>query len=396
MTKIIALLLAVAAAVALWFYPATSYADASKNILNPYAAAVVEQDGQLRARLSDANRQLYDVVKQGLLAHDDEITVRRIGYSEDDIWNVVYAINYDTPQMFWVDFRTLSFRDTSDGFAVIPTYFYTAEETAAKQTAYDDAVNTALRALDAKNYTDPIDKFLFLHDYLIENVRYDDTQAAGSIHTACGALVDKTAVCDGYARAFHDLCLRAGLECYYVEGTANTDGTDVGHAWNIVGADGTYYCVDVTWDDGDYEYGSDAPDYPVVSHSYFLVGADMLAATHKQDDRFEMPAGVDYGYFEKAGLSAASFSSIKNAVINALFVNITDKGRYYVEFEITDPEEFKKVVGSYDYAVDDLISAVNKKLDGTGKPLIDEYGKVSFSYQDGNGAILAMFSPEKN
>ncbi len=395
MSKIIALILVVAAAIAFWSAPTTSYGDVAKDILHPYAASVVEQPGQLRGQLDDAGKQLYDVVKAGLLAHEREIVVRRIGYDQDDIWRVVWSVYYDTPELFWADFRTLSFRDTNEGFAVLPTYFFAKEETEQRRAAFNDAANKLLEALDEKNFSNDYDKVLFLHDELIGRIRYDEKADDAVIHTAYGALVDSAAVCDGYARAFHYLCLCAGVECYYVEGSIadNTD-PDVGHAWNLVGLDGAYHYVDVTWDDGDYEHGDDAPPYPVVSHSYFLVGEDALTKTHVVNKKFDMPVCTDYGYFEKAGLSAAAFETIEDAVADALYANIKGGARYYVEFSITDAGEFDKVVGSYEYAVGGIIETVNEALDDDGLTLIDEYGEVSFSYREEQGDILAMFTPE--
>ena len=61
------------------------------------------------------------------------------------------------------------------------------------------------------------------------------------------ALVQNTAVCQGYARAFAYLCREAGIACRYCAGTVT--GYDDRHAWNTVDTDQGVMLVDVTWYD---------------------------------------------------------------------------------------------------------------------------------------------------
>ena len=58
--------------------------------------------------------------------------------------------------------------------------------------------------------------------------------------TACGALVNGSAVGEGYAMAYKALCDELGIECTVVLGKLG----DMLHAWNVVTLDGYYYHVD--------------------------------------------------------------------------------------------------------------------------------------------------------
>lgn len=90
-----------------------------------------------------------------------------------------------------------------------------------------------------------------------------------------GVFVNKTAVCEGYARAF-DLCMRLlGIQDIIVTGTADNGQTSGSHAWNAVCLDGNWYQVDVTWDDPITSDGSD-----VVSYSYFNVTDSVMRKEH--------------------------------------------------------------------------------------------------------------------
>ena len=114
-----------------------------------------------------------------------------------------------------------------------------------------------------------------LHDYLVLNCAYDyDNYLRGTIpaesYTAEGALLEGTAVCSGYARAYQLLLQGAGIPCEYVTGYGNGGR----HGWNIIQLDGAWYHVDTTWDDP-------APDRAgYVRYNYFLKSDSYLSRDH--------------------------------------------------------------------------------------------------------------------
>ncbi|MBE5039636.1 transglutaminase domain-containing protein [Ructibacterium gallinarum] len=112
------------------------------------------------------------------------------------------------------------------------------------------------------------DKVKAFHDYLIRFNSYEDTGERS--HMAAGALIDGSAVCEGYSEAFQLLCYLGGIECRLISGTAG--GQE--HAWNKVNIDGTWYNVDVTWDDP-------VSIMPMLLYDYFLIGDDTLAQDHQ-------------------------------------------------------------------------------------------------------------------
>lgn len=107
---------------------------------------------------------------------------------------------------------------------------------------------------------------LALHDYLIVNSVYDSTLEK---NTPYDLLVNGTAVCAGYARAYQDLLLRAGIDCRYVI------SDEMKHAWNLVCIDGFWYHVDLTWDDPEPNIQGH------VSHQYFLLTDAQIKADEK-------------------------------------------------------------------------------------------------------------------
>lgn len=120
-------------------------------------------------------------------------------------------------------------------------------------TAVAEKATQIISKIIKKDMTD-LEKVIAVHDYLVLNTEYDyinykSDSIPDESYTVYGALINRIAVCAGYAKAFEYLMERIGIRCGTVLGTAyGVDGWD-GHAWNTVRLDGEYYHVDVTFDD---------------------------------------------------------------------------------------------------------------------------------------------------
>lgn len=117
-------------------------------------------------------------------------------------------------------------------------YNYSEAEVEPMIAAYNMAVAVAVSGADA-SWTD-MEKALYINDYIARNCEYDTSY---SRHSAYDALVGKKAVCQGYSLAFKALAQELGLSCEIVTSAS------LNHAWNLVAIDGSYYHVDVTWND---------------------------------------------------------------------------------------------------------------------------------------------------
>ena len=121
--------------------------------------------------------------------------------------------------------------------------------TAAEEAAMNTAVANLLAQLNLGGKSD-YDKIRGVYDYMCDNIVYDYDNLEDPTylrkHSAYAALVDKKAVCQGYATLFYRLMMELGVDARYITGIGNGGG----HAWNIVKLDGFYYCLDSTWDAG--------------------------------------------------------------------------------------------------------------------------------------------------
>ena len=156
--------------------------------------------------------------------------------------------------------------------------------------------NIALLDNDIKNEIDCIiediitpemsdyDKVKAVHDYIVLNCEYDyenyvnDTIPQDS-YSPRGVLINKKAVCEGYAAAFKAFMDELNIPCKLVSGEATSNGDFTGginHAWNRVEVDGVWYQIDVTWDDP-------VPDQKgKVRYKYFLLSDEEMNRTHLQ------------------------------------------------------------------------------------------------------------------
>ena len=116
----------------------------------------------------------------------------------------------------------------------------------------DEEVSNLLKSLDLSNKTD-YQKVKAIYDYICSNVTYDhdnlNDESYSLKYTAYAALINKTAVCQGYASLFYRLALDAGVDTRVISGEAGGP-----HAWNIVKLNGKYYNLDSTWDAGRSTY----------------------------------------------------------------------------------------------------------------------------------------------
>jgi len=133
-------------------------------------------------------------------------------------------------------------------------------------------IKSILKKLELDDATD-YNKVKTIHDYIINIVNYDETYSKFS---AYNALINKTAVCQGYSLLAYRMFNDAGIPCRVIEGLGN--GGD--HAWNIVKVDGKWYNIDLTWDD------PLTPDRtPMLSYDYFLKN-DIDFIEHVRDAKY--------------------------------------------------------------------------------------------------------------
>ena len=116
-------------------------------------------------------------------------------------------------------------------------------------------------------------KELFIHDFIVQNVRYDKLKKEYS-HEIIGALGNGVAVCEGMAKAVKILCDELGIWCIIALSEANHEkGIKYRHAWNVIKIGGQYYHLDATFDNtlskDDKPVIWKVPAFPDGDHFYY-------------------------------------------------------------------------------------------------------------------------------
>jgi len=152
-------------------------------------------------------------------------------------WRASYSYSYDNEGNYYysIDMQ-------------VPYYTSSSQE-----SQMDTAVSNLLDSLDLDGKSD-YEKVKAIYDYITANITYDNANLKNEEYklkyTAYAALINGTAVCQGYANLLYRLCLEVGVDCRFIGGTGNGGP----HGWNIIDLENLYYNADSTWDAGWYSY----------------------------------------------------------------------------------------------------------------------------------------------
>ena len=118
-----------------------------------------------------------------------------------------------------------------------------------------------------------------IHDYIINNSKYDKERADNNVityasNTAYGVLFEGHGICSGYADA-----MALFLDDYHVP---NFKVSSEDHVWNAVYIDGNWYHLDLTWDDPITSSGED-----IVLYDFFLIDSKTLEELDKTEHVFD-------------------------------------------------------------------------------------------------------------
>ena len=191
--------------------------------------------------------------------------------SKDDI-TLTHINNYVHP---YNSFNLLSTSMSESGEITLKiSHVYSKEQIAAINLEIDRIMNLIVKE---KNST--YDNLKAIHDYIINNTKYDqntsDDSSASSI--AYGTLFEHLATCNGYTDTMAIFLSKLGIPNYKIATTSeDLQNSETGHIWNAVYLNDKWLHIDLTWDDPVTNTGED-----LLYHKYFLVTTEEMK---KADD----------------------------------------------------------------------------------------------------------------
>lgn len=147
-------------------------------------------------------------------------------------------------------------------------YLYSEEE----RNKIEEEVEKLIKTLITPDITEDYDKIKTIHDYIINNTKYDlENKEETKSYMAYGPLFNHLATCNGYTDLMAIFLTKMGYDNYKVATTEETSENTEGHVWNAVKVNDEWYHLDLTWDD---PVSSDGSNY--LYHKYFLINSEEL------------------------------------------------------------------------------------------------------------------------
>ena len=158
---------------------------------------------------------------------------------------------------------------------------YSEDEIIAIEQKLDEIQNTVLT-----ENTTPEQKIKLIHDYIINNTKYDVQKTENTNSTlykseiAYGPLLQGYGICSGYTDAMQLMLERLEIENFKVAST--------NHVWNAVKIDDTWKHLDLTWDDPILDIGLDW-----IIHDFYLISTEELLKLDQTEHTFDQNIYVE-------------------------------------------------------------------------------------------------------
>lgn len=148
--------------------------------------------------------------------------------------------------------------------------------------AIDKEIDTIYNSLITNSMTD-YEKIKKIHDYIINNTKYDQNKAKDETNPnqykyksnmAYGPLIHHLALCGGYTDAMSLFLEKMGILNYRIASS--------NHIWNLVYINEEWKHLDLTWDDPVTSTGDN-----ILTHKFFLINTTTLKNLDKEQHNFD-------------------------------------------------------------------------------------------------------------
>lgn len=369
-----------------------------------HAGYDVLQDKTAYAALKTAEqRKAYESMERSLFLITDEWCEEKQGYvmayamipelNSAEIFTVKEAVINDHPEAFWITGDYSISANMHDGSYVTLYSGCSYTDILTKMVALEQSIIAVFKEIPSNR--SEYERELLIHDILVRDVSYDTdaveiVDSYNNAATVYGTLVEKKALCSGYAVTFKLLCNRVGISCSTVNGISK----DIGHMWNIVRLDGFWYHVDVTWDDpvtdGDenlirYDYFNVTDEWISFDHD-IAQGYErleiILESPYPENEiiffNFPLPecTATRYNFYERNAMEIEQLSYEYAAQVAELMKTTCEQGGDEIYLEFADNMEYERVVEWLNDAVGRGIASVNNAAYSEGWQQIEHCVRV--------------------
>lgn len=315
--------------------------------------------------LSDAQKQVAQTLVDGMKAGESEIELNQ-PIQLDEISELYQRLKLADPELFFLaDQQNYEYSPLTQEVKVFhPNYI-----------EYDDGLTIPQRIEQLRQLRNSIiqdwhgrgeyECSVLMNDYLVDTITYQP-QAAHE-HNLYGALVERQAVCDGYALAYKYLADGLGMDCVVITGSAYEDKAgyqqgmsqlqslnaqqimqwDSGyrHAWNAIQIDGHWYYTDVTYNDPVSLDHDEQADFSGLKEAFTnLTWQDMMQLRSAEVSLLLAPDlpqenALDANVFYRNGLVIQT----ENQARDWLWMELNDHSSRWVNIKVVDPAVFERM-----------------------------------------------------
>lgn len=305
-------------------------------------------------KLNDAQKKAYKDIYNAFRVKSEMVRVPGTLKKEQFI-GCIEAVQYDYPEFFYIDFKTITYRVNPDYYEYTPRYIYCLKEINEKKQRIDERVASIVRMINERP-RNIYQKCGFLHDYMVKNCTYNDdalkeSYNGRSAYSIEGFFLENTAVCQGIAFAYRYICRALNIDAVVARGFSLHPGCRdyERHAWNLIRVGEAAAFVDVTWDMCLTSKGKVRYDY------FFLPDIEMMR--DHQYVGYPTCRNLQSSYFERAGRQFLNLEMLEKYVIASLSKReeVLQKG-LYLQFKMKNRKE------NIDEVVDFVRETVKKEI----------------------------------
>lgn len=332
-------------------------------------------------RLDNIEKHAYNEIISQIYELPESIEIPDINAEQLD--RIFSALLYDNPDLFFVGRKCTLSSEMLKTYCSVE-YIMTKEEYLVQKAELMQVAESVISGLS--NPDDEWQTELEIHDYIIENCKYELSEPKLVYSSSYGALVNGYAACEGYSKAAKLLFDMAGIESSVVSGiSANFSGDEGAHMWNAVKINGDFYYLDCTWDDPVNDEKKDMKLY-----SYFNINDEMISATHSDFSYDFGCTATAENYYVKTGRYFEDYGRSDEKAVAKLISSEIDKGVWEIQLRFGSKEAYNK-------AVEDLLdneriySVLSRADDMTDKRI--SYKTITY-YKD-PGQLMLTLVPER-
>ena len=262
--------------------------------------------GYYYRQLNTLEKSVYDDLSAGFTALAPVVRVRRL--ESQRLGDVFAMLRLDNPLLFYVPAFSWRAYPEADHVEVLPQYLFDKGKIREQQRSMTARITRLTRPWLSLS---PWDREKAVHDFILENVRYDKLKKAYS-HEIIGPLGQGVGVCEGIAKTVKALCDAVSLPCIVALcHNAPEKGIKYRHTWNLVQLGGKWYHLDATFDNS---LRLTAPRY-----DYFNLDDKRIYRDH-QSPVYPLPSCADGegGYYRREKLSLTKPEDVENRAGQAL------------------------------------------------------------------------------